>query len=863
MLNSSGAHNGREYTALDRASTMLVMLHIIGLLILFCMIKATVDLLIIQGKTSLFQMSSVYIQAFWQWLFVDIIILSLSMYAHLMLTKRRRIEGILNDNQRKMSTLMSNLPGMAYRCRNDDERTMLFISDGCLALTGYHPVDLINNRHVAYGTLIHPDDREEVIKQISHALLMRCSFQITYRIKTATGEYRWVWEKGLVLYAQPGVVEGVEGFVTDISERKRAEDGLVRMHDYYLTILEEFPTLIWRSGLDGEFNYFNKTWRRFTGRSMEEEIEDGWKQIVHPEDREACEAAYHAAFKDRLAFQTECRFRRQDGEYRWVVNIGRPFYDPDGKFAGYIGSCYDITERATAEQRLQSALQLYQDTLTTIPSSILLLDGNLNILMTNYKYLEEHGFSISDITGKNITEVMAPSFLEENDLLVKLKDIAVTGGQLEVLNLRHTSESHTMKYLNIRIRSISSAGEPAEVLLVIDDITQQFNLEEQIRQAVKLESVGRLAGGVAHDFNNLLTGVTGYTQLLLRKLPAGSPMRKDLTQIRELSDRAAELTRQLLAFSRRQALEPVIMDVNELVSNTVKLLKRLIGEDIELEFKPASKKIKVKADPGQIEQVIVNLAVNSRDAMPGGGTLTIAIESAMLGFECPPGKVGVDQGDYVIISVTDTGCGIDEETLKHIFEPFFTTKEVGKGTGLGLSSVYGIINQHNGRIEVESEPGYGATFKIYLPTPKAWYAAKDGGKEDSFLLQEHTASVATETIFLVEDDISVRNLIERVLMEQGYNVISAARPDEALGIYAEMAGKIDLLLTDIILPGVNGKELYDRLSKTNPKLKVIFMSGYTASGLLELEGLDSNTPFLQKPFMPDDITGKIRQVLDS
>lgn len=532
MLNNNGAHNGREYTALDRASTMLVMLHIIGLLILFCMIKAMVDLLIIQGKTSLFQMSGIYIQAFWQWLFVDIIILSLSMYAHLMLTKRRRIEGILNNNQRKMSTLMSNLPGMAYRCRNDAERTMLFISDGSLALTGYHPVDLINNQHIAYGTLIHPDDREEVIKQISHALRMRCPFQITYRIETATGEYRWVWEKGLGLYTQPGVVEAVEGFVTDISERKRAEDGLVRMHDYYLTILEEFPTLIWRSGLDGEFNYFNKTWRQFTGRSMEEEIENGWKQVVHPEDREACEVTYRAAFKDRSAFETECRLRRQDGEYRWVVNIGRPFYDPDGEFAGYIGSCYDITERATAEQRLQSALQLYQDTLTTIPSSILLLDGNLNILMTNYKYLEEHGFNISDITGKNITEVMTPSFLEENDLLIKLKDIVATGGQLEVLNFRHTSDNHMMKYLNIRIRGISSIGQSAEVLLVIDDITQQFNLEEQIRQAVKLESVGRLAGGVAHDFNNLLTGVTGYAQLLLRKLPADSPMCKDLVQIR-------------------------------------------------------------------------------------------------------------------------------------------------------------------------------------------------------------------------------------------------------------------------------------------------------------------------------------------
>ncbi|MDD3926612.1 MAG: PAS domain S-box protein [bacterium] len=863
MLNGNDIRNGSNHTELNRKSTRLIMVHIIGLLVLFSTIKTTVDLLVIHGKTPLARVSGIYAQAFWEWLLIIIVILSLSMYAHSLIAKRRRIEGVLALNQRTMSTLMSNLPGMAYSCRNDIERTMLFTSDGSLTLTGYHPVDLIDNRHIAYGKLIHQDDREEVIKQIGHALRIRCPFQMTYRIRTATGEERWVWEKGLGIYDQSGAVEAIEGFVTDITERKRAEDGLMRMRDHYVTILEEFPALIWRSGLDGELNYFNTTWCQFTGRSMDDEVNDAWKQSLHPEDRDNCDAVYNKAFALRLAFETECRLRRRDGEYRWVVNIGRPFYDLDGEFAGYLGACYDITERVTAEQSLHSALQLYQDTLTTIPSSILLLDGNLNILMTNHRYLEEHGFNVPDVIGKSISDVMSQSFLEENDLLAKLKDITAVGGQLELLNLRHTSDSHAIKYLNIRIRGISSAGQSAEVLLVIDDITQQFDLEEQIRQAVKLESVGRLAGGVAHDFNNLLTGITGYAQLLLRRLSSEDPMCKDLIQIRELADRAAELVRHLLAFSRRQSLEPVVLDVNELVSNTVKLLNRLIGEDIELKFQPAAGNVRVKADPAQIEQVLMNLAVNSRDAMPNGGMLTITVGNVVLDSEYAFGHLGVNPGEYVLISVTDTGCGIDEETLKHIFEPFFTTKEVGKGTGLGLSSVYGIINQHSGHVRVSSKPGEGTAFNIYLPAINALYAEDSDKNKESVLLREQAIPIAGETVFLVEDDISVMTLVERVLTERGYKVVSASRPDEALEIYKEKAGEIDLLLTDVILPGFNGKELYDRLVEINPKLKVIFMSGYTANTLLQTGGLGSDIPFLQKPFMPDDITNKIRSVLDA
>ncbi|MGD8328191.1 MAG: ATP-binding protein [Acidobacteriota bacterium] len=380
-------------------------------------------------------------------------------------------------------------------------------------------------------------------------------------------------------------------------------------------------------------------------------------------------------------------------------------------------------------------------------------------------------------------------------------------------------------------------------------------LEEQLRQSQKMEAVGRLAGGVAHDFNNILTGITGYVELVLAEIDEPQA-RRDLEQVRQFSDRAAGLTHQLLAFSRRQPLTVSIVDLNELVGATTDLIERLIGEDVELTFSPGVDLAAVKADAGQIEQVLMNLAVNSRDAMPDGGRLTIETSNHHLDQDYARRHTAVTPGDYVVLSVSDTGIGMDEETRARIFEPFYTTKEQGKGTGLGLSTVYGIVKQHDGNVWVYSEPGRGTCFKIYLPVAQGEPKAVAHGEESM------PAADGDETILLVEDEPRVRDAVQRALESFGYTVLAATHPDEATTLFAANDASIDLLLSDVVMPGCDGIELHRRLCGRRSDLPVLFMSGYTDRSILEEGVLAPGVPFIQKPFSPAQLVCKVRAVLD-
>lgn len=380
---------------------------------------------------------------------------------------------------------------------------------------------------------------------------------------------------------------------------------------------------------------------------------------------------------------------------------------------------------------------------------------------------------------------------------------------------------------------------------------------EQLRQAQKMEAVGRLAGGIAHDFNNLLTVITGYSDLMLRKMEPGSEFRGKVEEVKKAGDRAAGLTRQLLAFSRKQILQPKIIDLNEIVVDTFKMLQRLIGEDVELLMIPQSKIGKVKADPGQVEQILMNLAVNARDAMSIGGKLTIKTSNVHLDHGYTMQHVAVQPGDYVLLSVSDTGCGMDAETRERIFEPFFTTKELGKGTGLGLSTVYGIVKQSGGHIWVYSEIGHGTTFKIYLP--------REDAAENPFALSEEPerSITGTETVLLVEDEGAVRQMTKQVLVELGYQVIEAENGPEAIRLNAVHNSEIDLLLTDVVMPRMSGRELADQLTAERPDLRVLYTSGYTEDAIIHHGVLDDGMAFLEKPFTPELVALKVREVLDT
>ncbi|MBI4350401.1 MAG: response regulator [Elusimicrobia bacterium] len=390
------------------------------------------------------------------------------------------------------------------------------------------------------------------------------------------------------------------------------------------------------------------------------------------------------------------------------------------------------------------------------------------------------------------------------------------------------------------------------------DISERKTLELQFRQAQKMEAVGRLAGGVAHDFNNLLTAIEGYTDFLLRGLAPDDERRGDALEIKKAAEAAAALTRQLLAFSRQQVLQPRVLDCNAAIRGTQKLLKRLVGENIELALDLPEEECRIKADPGQLEQILMNLVVNARDAMPGGGGVSIKTENVELGEKQARMQLETHPGPHVMISVTDTGSGMDSGTAAHIFEPFFTTKESGKGTGLGLATVYGIVKQSRGNIYVYSEPGLGTTFKIYLPRALAEAEAAPPAAPPPPIPPR-----GSETILLVEDDASVRGFAKRALRGNGYTVLEAGNAEEAAALWESRAAEIGLLLTDTIMPGLDGHELYGALSLRRPGLKVIFMSGYTGAELVSARLADEKLPFLQKPFSTETLLLKVREVLDA
>ncbi|HLA10575.1 MAG TPA: PAS domain S-box protein [Pyrinomonadaceae bacterium] len=392
---------------------------------------------------------------------------------------------------------------------------------------------------------------------------------------------------------------------------------------------------------------------------------------------------------------------------------------------------------------------------------------------------------------------------------------------------------------------------------VASDVTERKLLEDQLRQSQKLESIGQLAGGVAHDFNNLLTVITGYSQLALHRLPPDSPLRNNLKEITNAGERAASLTRQLLAFSRKQVMQPKVIDLGSTVSNLDKMLQRLIGEDIKLVTMLDKDLAKVYVDPNQMEQVLMNLAVNARDAMPNGGKLTIETKNVFLDEAYTRRHVSVTPGKYVMLAVSDTGHGMDAETQSHIFEPFFTTKEAGKGTGLGLAMVYGIVKQSDGNIWVYSEPGHGTTFKIYLPI------TRQGESEDSEATVTRERERGTETILLVEDEAAVRTLLMDILQSEGYTVLEAANGPEALERCGNYEGPIDLLVTDVIMPEMSGPELVKRLSGKCRELKVLYISGYTDNAIVHHGVLEPGVNYLQKPFTPNGVANKIREVLNN
>jgi two-component system cell cycle sensor histidine kinase/response regulator CckA len=512
-------------------------------------------------------------------------------------------------------------------------------------------------------------------------------------------------------------------------------------------------------------------------------------------------------------------------------------------------------QRWHAEAALRASEERFRALVENSSDALLLIDAEGRISYLTPSSERHLGWPSKQMVGRSIFDFIHP---DDREL--------VTTRMAEMLSnpLRSVSQEVRFKHSDGDWRIMEGLGvnrlsDPSVGAIVINarDITERRKLEEQLRHAQKMEAVGQLAGGVAHDFNNLLTAILGYCSLMLDDVPDGDPIRQDLIEIQSAGERAASLTRQLLAFSRRQMLQPQIVDINTVVKQLEKLLRRLISEDVELVTVLASDLLMVRVDPASVEQILVNLAVNARDAMPLGGQLTIETANVEIDEAYVVTHVVMEPGQYVMMAVGDTGCGMDAATRARVFEPFFTTKEQGKGSGLGLATVYGMVKQSGGYIWVYSEPEHGTVFKVYLPQAQT-------GAVPSSISTGKTSETAHgwETVLLVEDEDAVRALAREVLRRHGYVVLEAKHGVDALRVAERHADDIHLMITDVVMPHMSGRETAERLCTVRPKMKVLFMSGYTDHALMHRE-LPPGDAFLQKPFTPEVFAHKVRQVLDS
>lgn len=646
------------------------------------------------------------------------------------ITDRTKAEKENREKQRQLETLMSNLPGMVYRCLNDADWSMIFVSDGCLNLTSYSPSELQENKAASYGSIIHPGDRDSVWKEVQRSIRENHNFVITYRIITKDGNIKWVWEQGVhVGYTRDGV-DVLEGYITDITESKKYQDELYTSKIF----MDDAPDSVFWTRKDGSFAYVNNTAAKKLGYPLEK-------------------------LKKMRIFDIDTNLDEKTWKKIWDE--------------------VDNNKNVTIERRHKKSDG------TFIP---------VEVSVRNIEYEGErlHGSFCRDITQRKKEE-------EERQLL-----------------------------------------------------------NEQLNQSSKLEAIGRLAGGIAHDFNNMLSVIMNYAELGILQSDQSDKFHEYFDEISKAARNSAEITNQLLSFARKQKVTPKVLNYNDTLKNIINMLQKVVGEDIVLSWHTEKDLWPVKIDPSQIVQILTNLCVNARDAVSEGGKIDIETRKAHVDENYCNTNMKCLPGDYVMLAVSDNGKGIPQDIRENIFEPFFTTKTDSQGTGIGLATIYGIVKQNSGFINVYSEAGLGTTFKVYLPRHK-----------DGDIVDEEKEIIVSkgegETIMLVEDESSLVVASTLMLEKMNYNVMTLVSADEAIEKaeeYRRNDESIDLLITDVVMPGMNGKELALKLNKIHPRMKILFISGYPENYIVDNGLLNIKVYFLQKPFTAEILSSKIHEVLN-
>ena len=770
------------------------------------------------------------------------------------ITERRRAEQRISTETERLAVTLRSIGDAVIA--TDDQGCVTLLNPVASALTGWAAQDAAGRPLEEIFRIVNEDTgatvespvrrvlREgKVVGLANHTLLI-----------ARDGQQRPIADSSAPIRDAAGKLIGVVLVFRDQTDERRVAQALGESEQRYRSLVEQSLAGIYLLQ-DGRFQYANPRFAEIFGFSSPEAVAGTQvMELVAPQDRAAMS---ERARKGPSDASKDARFGftglRRDGALlelevhsRAIEHRGRP---------ASLGMLLDVTERNRAQRAMVQSEAQFRQLAENIREVFWVSDvAARKVLYVSPGFEAIWGRSSQSVLDNPLAwmEAIHPDDRERVKRASETKQL--DGTYDEVYRIVRPDGSKRW----IRDRAFPVRGGDGAVLRVVgiaEDITELRQTEEQLRQAQKMEAVGRLAGGVAHDFNNILSVILSYAQVAQEDLPPGHPLQEALGEIRRASTRAAELTQQLLLFSRQQVVAPKIIDLNELIANTEKMIRRLVGEDVQLVFAPGASLGQVRADPGNIEQVLMNLVVNARDAMPQGGRLTIETSNVEIDASFPRTQAGARSGPYVMLAVTDTGCGMDPATQARIFEPFFTTKERGKGTGLGLSTVFGIVQQSEGTIWVYSEPGKGTSFKIYLPRAAA--------KPEPQVAAPQLAPRGKETVLLVEDEEQVRAIAQTILKRSGYRVVLAQSARDALRICEQGGEAIDLLLTDVVMPDMSGAELARRLAESRPGLRVLCMSGYTDDSVVRHGVIKSQLAFLQKPFTPESLSRKVREVLNA
>jgi PAS domain S-box-containing protein len=765
--------------------------------------------------------------------------------------ERQQAEAVAQESERRLSTLINNLPGYVYRVANDRNYTPEFISQGVFAISEYKQEEYLVERTISCGQDIHPNDAKWVWDRIQQAVAVGQPYECEYRIITKSGTQKWVWERGQGIYREDGELVFLEGFVTDISDRKNAEIGLREMSAVLSNAVEGISQL----DCQGRYLMVNQAYARAVGYQPEEMLGMEWQRTVHPEDIEMMMTAYQQMLNTGKV-EVEARGIRKDGSlfYKQLNMIAT--YNDQGQLTGHYCFMKDISDRKRGEAERKNAEQQIREQaalLNIASDAIFVRDLEHRILFWNFGAERLYGWTAAETFGRKANKFICQLIGSQIQAAIKtVLEVGSWQGELQKATKSGNEVIVTSRMTLVR----DEAGQAKSILTVDTDITEKKQLEAQFYRAQRLESLGTLASGIAHDINNILTPILGFAQLLPVKLPnLDEQNRRMLEIITDNAKRGAKLVKQILLFSKGEPEKRVVLQLKYLLKDLERIIKETFPKSIEISSEKATKSElwRVSADPTQIYQVLMNLCVNARDAMPDGGILTIAAENQVFDENYARANLEAKIGNYVVIAVSDTGCGIPKAIQERIFEPFFTTKESSKGTGLGLSTAIGIVKNHGGFVNLKSAIGKGSQFQVCLP---AIYTEATQENADFQIVRGNG-----ELILVVDDEAAICQVTQTSLVNYNYQVLTACNAVEAFSIYTQHQDAIALVLMDMQMPTISGVNAIRHLRQINPHLKIIAISGLTSNRQLLEDSEIEVQAFLAKPCTIEELLTTIQRVL--